>query len=78
MVGVLACHSYPGLHTLLQKVVEQLASLGPPSAMVVVVTTVLETYHPVAVRHYAHQHGGQASQVPLLVPGPAQHEDCPL
>ena len=43
MVGVLACHSYPALHTLLQKVVEQLASLGPPSAMVVVVTTVLET-----------------------------------
>ena len=43
MVGVLACHSYPALHTLLQKVVEQLASLGPPSA-IVAVTTVLDTY----------------------------------
>merc|ERR1719341_208073 len=42
MVGVLACHSYPALHSLLQKVVEQLASLAPPSAMVVV-TAVLET-----------------------------------
>ena len=30
MVGVLACHSYPALQALLQKVVEQLSNLAPP------------------------------------------------
>jgi len=44
MVGVLACYSYPALLFTLQKVVEQLASLAPPTALVVV-TAVLDTIH---------------------------------
>jgi len=42
MVGVLACHSYPVLHTLLQKVIDQLASLSALTALVVV-TALVET-----------------------------------
>ena len=44
MVGVLACHSYPALHVMLQKVVEQLSNLAPPTALVVV-SAVLDSIH---------------------------------